>query len=71
MRVGEVLETTFRYLGTVRAGDVFHIFARLDPYEQSELRDNGNRGPEVPASNTLTPTGVKVSTRSRRVGEPN
>lgn len=36
-RTGEVLNNTFRFLGTVRAGEIFYIFARLDPYEQAEL----------------------------------
>jgi len=37
LRAGEVLRNTFRYLGPVRAGELFYVFARLDPYEQSEL----------------------------------
>jgi len=35
--VGDVLHNTFRFLGTVRAGEIFYLFARLDPYEQAEL----------------------------------
>lgn len=38
-RVGEVLNNTFRYLGMVRAGEVFYIFERLDPYEQADLME--------------------------------
>lgn len=37
LRVGEVFRTTFRYLGSVRSGELFYVFARLDPYEQAEL----------------------------------
>jgi hypothetical protein len=37
LKVGEVLRNTFRYLGPVRAGETFYLFARLDPYEQAEL----------------------------------
>ena len=37
LRVGEVINNTFRYLGSVRTGEVFYIFSRLDPYEQAEL----------------------------------
>src|SRR4030095_8393337 len=37
LKVGEVVKNTFRYLGTVRSGEVFYLFARLDPYEQAEL----------------------------------
>lgn len=37
LKQGQVLRNTFRYLGTVRSGDLFYLFARLDPYEQAEL----------------------------------
>lgn len=39
LKVGEVLRNTFRYLGPVRSGAVFYLFARLDPYEQAELTE--------------------------------
>jgi hypothetical protein len=39
LKVGEVLRKTFRYLGVVRTGEVFYLFARLDPYEQAELTE--------------------------------
>ena len=42
LKVGEVVQTNFRYLGMVRSGDVFYIFARLDPYEQAELMQSVN-----------------------------
>ena len=73
LRVGQVVQTRFRYLGMVRSGDSFYIFARLDPYEQAELLqksrqivDNAN-GSIVsnPASG-----GSKVSTRVRRASTP-
>lgn len=38
-RTGEVVNNTFRYLGVVRAGELFYIFARLDPYEQADLME--------------------------------
>ena len=37
LKVGEVLRNTFRFLGVVRAGETFYLFARLDPYEQADL----------------------------------
>ena len=37
LKPGEVIRNTFRYLGTVRSGEVFYLFARLDVYEQAEL----------------------------------
>jgi len=42
LRVGEVLKNTFRYLGVVRAGETFYLFARLDPYEQAELTEKSS-----------------------------
>lgn len=69
LRIGEVVQTKFRYLGNVRAGDLFHVFARLDPYEQAELIE-ANHTPNT-SSNPVQPlSGVKVVTRARRVSEP-
>jgi hypothetical protein len=72
LRVGEVFRTTFRYLGVVRSGEIFYIFARLDPYEQAELMaretksvteaQNSLAGPQLPGSKTIT--------RARRVSTP-
>ena len=42
LKVGEVLRNTFRYLGPVRAGETFYLFARLDPYEQAELTEKSS-----------------------------
>jgi hypothetical protein len=39
LKVGEVVRNTFRFLGVVRSGGVFYLFARLDPYEQAELNE--------------------------------
>jgi hypothetical protein len=72
LRVGEVVQTTFRYLGTVRSGEVFCVFARLDPYEQADLMAKASQSSEsatgAPVSNSNL--GVKVSTRARRVAIP-
>ena len=48
LKVGEVLKNTFRFLGVVRAGEAFYLFARLDPYEQAELTEKSSaaRPPE-------------------------
>jgi hypothetical protein len=40
-RVGEIVNNTFRYLGTVRSVEPFYLFARLDVYEQAELSRKG------------------------------
>src|SRR5215204_7572483 len=42
LKVGEVLKNTFRFLGVVRAGEPFYLFARLDPYEQADLTENSS-----------------------------
>src|SRR5215207_1640316 len=42
LRAGEVLNNTFRFLGMVRAGETFYVFARLDPYEQAELSEKSS-----------------------------
>src|SRR6266849_2036475 len=33
----EVLANKFRFLGVAHTGELFYLFARLDPYEQAEL----------------------------------
>src|SRR5215216_7601955 len=42
LRAGEVLKNTFRFLGVVRAGESFYLFARLDPYEQAEQAEKSS-----------------------------
>lgn len=61
LRVGETLNYTFRFLGTALAGrEKFYLFARLDPYEQAELRKkgeaSGTTAPHVPATETQSST---------------
>ena len=72
LKVGEVVQTTFRYLGVVRSGDSFYIFARLDPYEQAELIEKAHHSSEnVAGSPVSSPNlGSKVTTRARRVAAP-
>jgi hypothetical protein len=71
-RVGEVINNTFRYLGEVRTGEPFYLFARLDIYEQAELI---KRAEEQRAHNGSQPAGGgnatgAATTRPRRVGPP-
>ena len=63
-KVGEVVNNTFRFLGTVRSGEVFYLFARLDPYEQAEQvqKSTANVKKET-VSGDIDP---KMVTRSRR-----
>src|ERR1041384_632727 len=42
LKAGEVLRNTFRFLGVVRAGETFYLFARLDPYEQAEQMEKSS-----------------------------
>jgi hypothetical protein len=72
LRVGEVFRTKFRYLGVVRSGEVFYVFARLDPYEQSELMARETKS-GAEAQNSLNQpqlSGSKTVTRARRVSTP-
>lgn len=51
LKAGQVVRNTFRFLGTVRSGGVFYLFARLDVYEQAELGEKSvstKTGPPKP-----------------------
>ncbi len=67
LREGEVLRRTFRFLGVVRLGESFYVFARLDPYEQSELSER--EGPESPLQN-VQKAGLPKLIRARRATSP-
>ncbi|MGI8733235.1 MAG: hypothetical protein ACR2LM_08025 [Pyrinomonadaceae bacterium] len=67
LRVGEIVRDTFRFLGMVRSGETFYVFARLDPYEQSELMEKNPAAPKAPAGQD---TGPKALTRTRRATTP-
>jgi hypothetical protein len=83
-QTGEVLNNTFRFLGTVRASEVFYLFARLDPYEQAELmqkekdRARAEAAGDAPqAARPATTTGAPANaaqtiqtTRPRRATAP-
>lgn len=65
--IGKILNNTFRFLGPVRSGDMFYVFARLDPYEQAELKAKN------PASADPQPRPTKPNpnaTRPRRAIKP-
>ncbi|HEX8136678.1 MAG TPA: hypothetical protein VF544_03720 [Pyrinomonadaceae bacterium] len=81
---GDVLNNTFRFLGVVRAGEPFYLFARLDPYEQAELMqkekertraqtasDASQTGPtpQTPKPMTIPAQSVET-TRPRRASAP-
>ncbi|HEX8072475.1 MAG TPA: hypothetical protein VF546_21185 [Pyrinomonadaceae bacterium] len=78
-RPGDVLEDTFRYLGAVREGETFYLFARLDPYEQADLiqqkerargqtHDAAKTGGAANAETTAPPAGA--ASRPRRISPP-
>ena len=48
LKPGTVLRNTFRFLGTVRSGSIFYLFARLDPYEQAEMTEKSSATTKVP-----------------------
>lgn len=67
LREGEVLHRTFRFLGVVRSGENFYIFARLDPYEQSELSEKESHD-SLPGDGSKED--LKGLTRARRATSP-
>jgi hypothetical protein len=75
-RIGEILNNTFRYLGTVRVVEQFYLFARLDIYEQAELSQKQGAQPadataSAPdAATDNAPRGKNSTTRPRRVNTP-
>ena len=71
LRVTQVVRNTFRYLGPVVVGEVFYVFARLDPYEQAALIEARGSADEPQASSTESTTAkgqrvAETSTRPRR-----
>ena len=81
LRAGETLNYTFRFLGLVRSGgEGFYLFARLDPYEQAELRKKGEAehrqqqpsatGAHSPAQVSPVEPATTTTTRPRRINEP-
>jgi len=53
-RANEILANKFRFLGTVHSGELFYVFARLDPYEQAELIRRQGKGPATLSAGSST-----------------
>jgi len=79
LQVGEVLEYKLKYLGAVAArGERFYLFARLDPYEQAELRKKAGEGkPQADARAATSqpaaaqhPAATDARARPRRASAP-
>lgn len=50
LRTNEILTNKFRYLGAVHFGEVFYLFARLDPYEQAALIQQQSKSQTSPSA---------------------
>jgi hypothetical protein len=65
-RVNEVVADKFRFLALIHSGEVFYLFARLDPYEQAELMQRPKKEPAI----IVTGSGSGVA-GGQRVSETN
>jgi hypothetical protein len=71
LTLGEVYDFKFRYLGPVRSGrETFHVFARLDPYEQAELRKQRKAAAGDGAHASSATGSDDANVRPRRVNSP-
>jgi hypothetical protein len=74
LRVGETLRYQFRFLEAVTVQrEKFYVFARLDPYEQAELRKQGeakDKAKAEPRAETAPPPATDSVTRPRRANSP-
>lgn len=50
LRANEIVANKFRYLASIHSGEVFYLFARLDPYEQAELMERQQKDQAKPDS---------------------
>jgi hypothetical protein len=64
MYSSEIVANKFRFLGTVHSGDLFYLFARLDPYEQAELMQRQSK-----SSAAISEDPSRVDARGQRVGQ--
>ena len=74
LRVGETLRYQFRFLEAVTVQrEKFYVFARLDPYEQAELRKQGEaKAKAEPRTEAAPPPppATDSATRPRRANSP-
>jgi hypothetical protein len=68
-RTGEVINNTFRYLGAVRAVELFYVFARLDPYEQADLMEKAKQTQQDGAK-PVEPQPLPVVTNGQAASHP-
>jgi len=67
LRVNEVFANKFRFLGSVNSGELFYVFARLDPYEQADLIQRSAKAAVSTAGLESGPERSVTNTRARRV----
>jgi hypothetical protein len=65
-RANEIVANKFRFLAPVHTGEVFYLFARLDPYEQAELIQRQKTDPVA-----LSPGSGVGGASGQRVGQTN
>ena len=70
LQVNGVINNTFRFLGVERAGEVFYLFARLDPYEQVELMQKVTVEQRTSTSGGVLHNANGTGSRPRRVVSP-
>jgi len=66
LRSGEVVANKFRFLGAVRTGETFYLFARLDPYEQADLMQRSSKAASAPVGANNGQSAGEAGTRTRR-----
>ena len=64
--VGRVLNNAYRFLGAVRSGETFYVFARLSPDEQAELKSME----EATGAKAVTPATASEQPREPAVVRP-
>jgi len=67
LRANEVFANKFRFMGSVRSGETFYVFARLDPYEQAQLMQRNAKSTAAVVGGGSGETGGEGTTRARRV----
>ena len=72
LQEGGVVEYKLKYLGAVTSrGEKFYLFARLDPYEQVELRKNAEAQSKTAGhSANAQPAATDSAVRPRRASAP-
>jgi len=52
LKIGEIYNFSYRFLGSVKNAQTFYIFARLDPYEEDEVRRKIAQSAKPPVQNS-------------------